>query len=229
MKKGEKMSDEQRLKIKLSKQGKGNGRLGTKHTEVTKSKMRKAAEGRDVSHLNWAGKTHTEESRKKIGEANKVRAANGEHPLTGFRFSEESKRKMSEAHIGQIPSEETRKKLSESHKGSKHWNWQGGISPENKRIRQSREWKMWRKQVFERDNYTCCDCLKTNCYLEAHHIVPVRKDKKLLFTLTNGVSLCRPCHLKTMWKEEMYEEKYTSYIKSKQMNQNFTHGFSPGI
>ena len=65
------MSDEQRLKISLSKRGKGNGRLGYKHTEETKAKMRKAAEGRDVSNLDWNGKTHTEEARKKISEANK--------------------------------------------------------------------------------------------------------------------------------------------------------------
>lgn len=80
MKKGEKMSDEQRLKIKLSKQGKGNGRLGFKHSEETKAKMRKAAEGRDLSNLDWTGKTHTAEARKKIGEANKVRFARDGHP-----------------------------------------------------------------------------------------------------------------------------------------------------
>lgn len=74
------MSDEQRLKISLSKQGKGNGRLGTKHSEETKAKMRQAAQGRDVSHLNWTGKAHTAESRKKIGEANKVRFARDGHP-----------------------------------------------------------------------------------------------------------------------------------------------------
>ena len=212
------MSDEQRLKIKLSKQGKGNGRLGSKHTEETKAKMRKAAEGRDLSNLDWTGRTHTEDSRRKISEANKLRAANGSHPLTGFKFSEESKRKMSEAQIGHVPSEVTRQKLSESRKGSKHWNWQGGITSENRLLRNSKEWKSWRKEVFERDNYTCCECSKTNCYLEPHHIIPVRNNKELLFTLTNGVSLCRPCHLKTIWKEELFQDKYLAYTNSKQMN-----------
>ena len=206
------MSDEQRLKIKLSKQGKGNGRLGYTHTEETKAKMRKTAEGRDVSHLDWTGKTHTEDSKKRISEANKLRAANGKHPLIGFRFSEDSKRKMSESHIGQIPSEETRQKLSEVHKGSKHWNWQGGITSENKIIRHSREWKNWRNIVFKRDKYTCQECNKLGGKLEAHHIVPIREDKEKLFTSENGITLCRPCHIKTIWKESSFAEKYLAIV-----------------
>lgn len=41
------MSDEQRLKISLSKQGKGNGREGTKHSEETKERMRQARVGKN--------------------------------------------------------------------------------------------------------------------------------------------------------------------------------------
>lgn len=75
------MSDETRLKISLSKQGKGNGREGCSHSKETKEKMRAAALGRDVSHLNWTGKTHTAESRMKISEANRKRFTSPEaHP-----------------------------------------------------------------------------------------------------------------------------------------------------
>ena len=34
----------------------------------------------------------------------------------------------------------------------------------------TKEYKEWRKAVFERDNYTCQDCGEKGVYLEAHHI-----------------------------------------------------------
>ena len=51
----------------------------------------------------------------------------------------------------------------------------GGITPERKKIRDSKEWQNWRQSVFERDNYTCRHCQKKNgngktIFLEAHHI-----------------------------------------------------------
>lgn len=44
--------------------------------------------------------------------------------------------------------------------GEKHPNWRGGITPINKAIRTSLEYKLWRTAVFERDNYTCVWCKK---------------------------------------------------------------------
>ncbi len=37
------------------------------------------------------------------------------------------------------------------HRGEKHWNWQGGITPENRLVRHSKEYEAWRQAVFERD------------------------------------------------------------------------------
>lgn len=46
-------------------------------------------------------------------------------------------------------------------------------------------------------------------YLEPHHIIPVRNgNKELLFILENGITLCRSCHQKTIWKESSFVEKY---------------------
>lgn len=39
-------------------------------------------------------------------------------------------------------------------------------------------------------------------------IVPIRLDMEKLFDITNGITLCRPCHKKTVWKEEEFAEKY---------------------
>jgi len=102
-------------------------------------------------------------------------------------------------------SEETRKKLSESHTGLKyptlsagnHWNWKGGISKERDRIKHTAEYRKWRKDVFERDKYTCLHCGQVGGHLQAHHIVPFSKDESMRFEVSNGETLCRDCHKKT--------------------------------
>jgi hypothetical protein len=43
-------------------------------------------------------------------------------------------------------------------KGEKHYAWKGGVTPIYKVIRKSAEYKLWRKAVFARDNYTCIWC-----------------------------------------------------------------------
>lgn len=55
----------------------------------------------------------------------------------------------------------------------------------------------WRKAVFERDDYTCQDCGVRGTYLEADHIKPWAFFPELRFELSNGRTLCRPCHNKT--------------------------------
>ena len=79
-----------------------------------------------------------------------------------------------------------------------HWNWRGGTTPENLRIRQSLEYKIWRKAVFERDGYACvlCGCGKSGS-LNADHIQPFAFYPELRFELSNGRTLCFECHKKT--------------------------------
>lgn len=75
--------------------------------------------------------------------------------------------------------------------------WKGGISPEHHRIRESKQFKNWRKAVFERDNYTCQFCGIKGSYLEPDHIKPFAYFKELRFDITNGRTLCKPCHKTT--------------------------------
>jgi hypothetical protein len=80
--------------------------------------------------------------------------------------------------------------------GKNHHNWKGGITPINKRIRKSIEYKQWVRTVFERDNYTCQICSKHGVKLNAHHIKPFAKHPELRLEISNGETLCEECHKK---------------------------------
>jgi len=95
--------------------------------------------------------------------------------------------------------EEHKKKLKENHvdlSKEKHWNWKGGISPENIRIRHSIEGKLWRNAVFARDNWTCQRCEQQGGKLEAHHIFNFAEYLELRFAIDNGITFCKKCHQK---------------------------------
>lgn len=55
--------------------------------------------------------------------------------------------------------------------------------------------RLWRKAVLERDNHTCQKCGDTS-RLEAHHIIHWADAPALRIHPDNGVTLCKPCHLK---------------------------------
>lgn len=92
--------------------------------------------------------------------------------------------------------ESTRVKFSQR-KGAMSSNWKGGVTPVNLLLRTSSEYKMWRKAVFERDNYTCKFCEKRGGELNADHIQPFAFFPELRFVVDNGRTLCKPCHTLT--------------------------------
>ena len=87
-------------------------------------------------------------------------------------------------------------------KGEKNPNWRGGIQRERSKEMHTIEYKLWRKAVFERDDYTCKGCGdKRGGIFNAHHILPRRDFPHLLFCINNGITLCKKCHQKTVGKE----------------------------
>jgi hypothetical protein len=103
----------------------GNTNEGRKFSEEHKRKMSEAMRGKyEGENHPLYGKTHSEESKKKISDANK-----GEkNPMYGKKLSEETKKKLSEAmrgkyegenhpNYGKKLSEETKRKMSDAQKG----------------------------------------------------------------------------------------------------------------
>ena len=113
---------------------------------------------------------------------------------------------------GKHLTEETKKKLSEANKGKykgennyfygKHFcgennpRWNPNKTDEEREIgRNYPEYYEWRKQVYERDNYTCQCCgSKKSGKFNAHHIYGYSEHKELRTDINNGITLCEECH-----------------------------------
>lgn len=80
-------------------------------------------------------------------------------------------------------------------KGEMAPNWKGGIASKNHVARTSKAFIEWRKAVFARDNWTCQNCEAHGVHLHPHHIKGFAKYPELRFEVTNGLTLCKPCHL----------------------------------
>lgn len=95
--------------------------------------------------------------------------------------------------------------------GENNHSWKGEVTPLRKKIRNSFEYRQWRSDVFERDDYTCVMCNKKGGELNADHIKSfssILEEYKLftiqdavkcqeLWNINNGRTLCISCHKKT--------------------------------
>ena len=139
----------------------------------------------------------------------------------GKTFSGDSKMKMRLAKLGKKGywSGKQRPEMSGSNNphwgkfGQEHPKWKDiKLRPFYKSIRQLFKYVDWRKSVFKRDNFTCITCNATKCYIEADHFpkrfIDIVRNNNIqsvedalncpeLWDITNGRTLCKPCHLKT--------------------------------
>lgn len=91
---------------------------------------------------------------------------------------------------------------------SPSWRW--WISKINKTERQlameTKEYKFWRKSVFERDNYSCVHCWLRWWKMQADHIKRWSEFPELRYDIDNWRTLCLDCHIKTptWWWRKMF-------------------------
>lgn len=62
--------------------------------------------------------------------------------------------------------------------------------------RNTPEYVLFRKNVFDRDNYTCQNCGQVGGELNAHHIKTFKHHPELRTETSNGITLCVSCHKK---------------------------------
>lgn len=65
----------------------------------------------------------------------------------------------------------------------------------NQLERTTKQYKLWIKSVYEKDNFMCQHC-GSEKNLNAHHIKPYKDFPKLRTDVNNGILLCRQCHIK---------------------------------
>lgn len=162
---------------------------GRKHTEESKKKIGNAKRGFK----------HTKKTREKITETLKNLWENGGRK-GGWKHSKEWKEIMSKKMKGRVSPMKGKKwkdgqeeRFLESMK--KTYDEKGRKGYENcYHPTGLKKYKEWRMAVFMRDNFTCQFCGARGVYLNAHHIRSWVKYKKLRYVVENGVTLCEECH-----------------------------------
>ena len=81
--------------------------------------------------------------------------------------------------------------------GADHPSWNPGLTDEDRTINRAYpEYASWRTAVYEQDNYTCQKCGDaTGGNLIAHHKMSYADNPELRTKVSNGITLCEPCHL----------------------------------
>jgi len=161
---------------------------------------------------------HSKEQDIHISEALKLAYANGRRPtgMKGSHQSPEAKEKIRKARIGTHSSVETRLRQSNSQKSIKNWNYKGGITPENKAIRSSVEYRLWRESVYARDGWTCQKCKIKGGKLNPHHLKNFAQYPELRFAIDNGITLCTGCHTlfhKIFGRQNNTREQIEEFLK----------------
>jgi hypothetical protein len=180
--------------------------FGKHHTFESKEKISKG-NTKDLSKIcKNCGNIFRVYSKKQVYCSNKC-SGKANPSMKGKKHSEKSRLLISKNGKGLKRSIETRKRMSLSKSGVNNPFWKGGVTPINRRIRQSLEYRLWKKAVLERDTKCVwCGSVKN---LEIDHIKPFSIFPELRFAIDNGRVLCNCCHKTT----DTYLHKIHSYKK----------------
>ena len=170
-----------------------NKKLSDKHIE----NLSKSHKGQNAWNKGKKG-VYSEETKILMGKKNKERKAWNRGLKMSKDYREKCKKNKGCIVKGGFWSGKKRQDIS----GKNCHLWKGGITPSNQIIRTSLEYKLWRRAVFERDNYTCIWCGARSqkgikVFLHADHIKPFALFPELRFAIDNGRTLCEDCHRKT--------------------------------
>lgn len=122
---------------------------------------------------------------------------------TGRVLSASVREQLRQKAVGRKLTDETKHKILQTKlrngtilRGARHPSWKGGRPWERFK---NPEYLAWRRVVLERDGYICqqCgrQCKKYERGLAAHHIKPYAKFPELRYEISNGLTLCRQCHM----------------------------------
>jgi 5-methylcytosine-specific restriction endonuclease McrA len=129
---------------------------------------------REVQRKNAIGRVQSAETRAKIAAARQGRS-----------WTQEQR----------VKTLQTRRERSVN-RGERHYKWKGGRPWERFK---SPKYLAWRNAVLERDGYVCqqCgrQCKKRERGLAAHHIKPYAEYPAFRYEVSNGITLCRQCHM----------------------------------
>lgn len=93
----------------------------------------------------------------------------------------------------------------------KNPNWKGGTYGTIRHTEMGRvQYKAWRLAVFKRDGFACVTC-GMGGRLQAHHIHPWRSTPDRWFDVTNGITLCGPCHRAIGSDEAAFADRFEQH------------------
>ena len=103
--------------------------------------------------------------------------------------------------------------------GKNHPMWKSDKTDEERTIeRKYPEYKLFIRNVLERDDYTCYHCHERGCEMEVHHLDGYNWCKEKRTDVSNGITLCIYCH--TMFHRIYGHKNNTALQFWEWMNEN---------
>ena len=108
------------------------------------------------------------------------------------------------------------------HKGNKNPSYNKKLTEEDRKNRRRIEgYGKWRKQVFQRDNYTCQISGQTDVEIIAHHLNGYDWDKEHRTDINNGITLSKKIH-------DLFHKQYGYGDNTKEQFEEFKQRYYNG-